>query len=198
MFVIGLTGGIASGKSTVTNLLRELGAEIIDADQIAREVVLPDQPVWLKIVQLFGEDILLADRTLDRKKLGEIVFNDPEQLQIINSLTHPVIISTIKDRIYELSKDNDKGILIVDVPLLIELNMIDLVDEVWLVFVDESIQQQRLQGRDDLSLEQAEARIRSQMPLKEKLSFADRVIDNSGSIEETRRQVLEFWRQIKE
>ncbi|HHV71759.1 MAG TPA: dephospho-CoA kinase [Clostridia bacterium] len=196
MLVAGITGGIASGKSTVTNIFRELGATIIDADLIAREVVEPGQPAWKKIVEHFGQDILLPDQTINRKKLGELVFNNPEQLALINKLTHPVIINTIKSRIAELKDPNAKGLLLVDVPLLIELNMMEMVDEVWLVYVDRETQLQRLQMRDGLSPEQAEARINAQMSLKDKCAFADRIIDNSKGIEHTRKQVLKIWEEI--
>lgn len=197
VFIIGLTGGIASGKSTVTNILSELGAEIIDADLVAREVVQPGQPAWQEIVKQFGEDILLSDGSIDREKLGEIVFNSPEQLEKLNKTTHPVIMVTIKDKINKFSKSKADGVLVLDAPLLIELNMTDLVDEVWLVYVDELTQLQRLQNRDFLSLKQAKSRIRAQIPLREKSSFADRIIDNSKSIENTREQILDLWEQIK-
>lgn len=197
MITIGLTGGIATGKSTVSNILRQHGARIIDADQIAREVVEPGQPAWEKIVSYFGQDILLPDNTIDRKRLGKIVFADATARQALNSFTHPAIINRIRE-ILDGWRDDAGVLAVVDAPLLLEAGMEFLVDEVWVVATSTEIQLERLMRRDKLSREEALQRLAAQMPLAEKISRATRVIDNSGSLAETTRQVEEYLQHIKD
>ena len=196
MLVVGLTGGIASGKSTVSCYLRELGAKIIDADVLARELVLPHSPAWQEIVNHFGAEILTQDGFLQRKKLGEIIFQSPTERKVLNKILHP----KIKDKTIELIKlfrqKKDFPLLVIDAPLLIEAEMTEMVDEVWVVAIPEELQLQRLKARDNLSTLEAQKRIATQMSLQEKLKFASRVIDNSGSREETRRKVFILWKQI--
>ena len=193
MRVIGLTGGIATGKSTVSRMLAEKGLPIVDADLIAREVVEPGKPAYREIVQTFGGEILQADGTLNRKLLGKLVFGDPARLQTLNQITHPRIREEIEGRLQAL---RDKGIklAVLDAPLLIEANLQPLVDEVWVVTCPRELQIKRLQERDNLSVPEAEARIKAQMPLEEKIKYAQRVIDNSRDIAHTRRQVQELLR----
>jgi dephospho-CoA kinase len=196
VLVVGLTGGIASGKSTVSCYLRELGAKIIDADVLARELVLPHSPAWQEIVNHFGAEILTKDGFLQRKKLGEIIFQSPTERKVLNKILHP----KIKDKTIELIKlfrqKKDFPLLVIDAPLLIEAEMTEMVDEVWVVAIPEELQLQRLKARDNLSTLEAQKRIATQMSLQEKLKFASRVIDNSGSREETRRKVFILWKQI--
>ncbi|MEL7563841.1 MAG: dephospho-CoA kinase [Dehalobacterium sp.] len=196
MKVIGLTGGIASGKSTVASLLRELGAYIIDADRIAREVVLPGRSAYLDIVKEFGEEIFGLDGEINRPKLGEIIFRNPQARERLNEITHPRIYSEIKRQIEERSKENPRGIIVVDIPLLIETGMTEIADEVWLAALPEKQQITRLMERNGYTEEEAKERIKSQMPLDEKRKFAHRIIDTSGLLKDTRSQVNFFWNQI--
>nr|WP_213975172.1 dephospho-CoA kinase [Tepidanaerobacter acetatoxydans] len=195
--VVGLTGGIASGKSTVSSLLKDKGAAIIDADEIAKEIMSKGKPVWVNVVNHFGEQILNDDKSdIDRKKLADIVFSDRIQLEALNSLTHPEILKEIKKQLENYKKAGRK-VIVIDAALLLESGLDALVDEVWLVAVDEKTQIKRLIMREkDMAHAQALNRIKSQMPLKEKLKYANRVIDNNAGIEETREQIDEIWREI--
>lgn len=191
--VIGLTGGIASGKSAVSAVLKELGAEVIDADIISRQVVEPGLPAWQQIVDEFQESILNKDGTINRKKLGEIVFADPAKLDKLNKITHPYIIAEIENLIAKHRSSGEKGVVVLEAPLLLELGLERLVDEVWVVAVHPTIQLKRLMERDKLSTRAAVNRIEAQMPLEEKVKKADRVIDNSGTLQETEEQVKKIW-----
>jgi len=195
--VIGLTGGIASGKSTVTALLKEKGAAIIDADKIAREIMSKGEPAWFEVLNYFGDEILNDDRSdIDRKKLAHIVFSDKAKLEVLNNITHPKIIEEIKRQVEEYKKAGKK-IIVIDAALLIETGLDKIADEVWVVAANEDIQLQRLMAREkDITKDEALKRIKSQMPLAEKLKFADRVIDNNSSIEETKKQVDKIWTKI--
>jgi len=195
--VIGLTGGIASGKSTVSKLLKEMGAIIIDADLIARDIVGKGSEALKEIVDRFGEKVLKEDGSLDRKALANIVFNDTEKLRILNEITHPRIIGKIKDLINFFSQRGEK-IVIIDAALLIESNLHKIVDEVWLVYLDKNLQIERLMARDNISFLDALKRIESQMPIEEKLPYADKVIDNSRSLEELKEKVEELYREAME
>jgi dephospho-CoA kinase len=190
--IIGLTGGIASGKSTVSAMLKELGAEIIDADQISREIVEPGQLTLQKLINYFGDEVLSSDGTLNRKMLGKIVFSDPEKLMALNQITHPAIDEVISKRIQQA---NSK-IIIVDSPLLLECGQQNMVDEVWLVIVDYDTQVKRLMNRNNLSIEDANKRVKAQMPLEEKVKLSNKVIDNNEDLQHTREQVLTLWNYI--
>ncbi len=194
--VIGLTGGIASGKSLVSEYLKELGAQVIDADLIARQVVKPGLPAWQQIVDEFGEGILNSDLTLKRKKLGRIVFTDPVKLDKLNKITHPYITAAIEMLVQEHRTAGIKGIVVVEAPILLELGMDRLVDEVWVVAVDPAIQLERLMKRDNITAEEAKLRMKAQMPLDEKLKRADRVIDNRYSLDKTKKQVEGIWQEM--
>jgi len=180
--LIGLTGGIASGKSKVSSFLRSRGAFIIDADRIAREIVKPYKNAWKKIVDTWGKEILSPDLSLDRTRLGSIVFSDKEALERLNAITHPEIIREIE---HELGERSSEELIVLDAPLLIEAGLCDVVDEVWLVSVTAENQLERLCKRDGISSEEAKKRINSQMPLKEKEKYAHLIIDNNGTWEET-------------
>lgn len=194
--VIGLTGGIASGKSLVSAYLRELGAQIIDADEIARRVVQPGGPVLREIVAEFGDAVLNADGTLNRKELGRIVFSDPAKLDRLNRIIHPQILAEIKMLLNKHRKSGSERIAVLDAPLLYEVGGEGLVDEVWVVDVDYPTQLKRLMRRDNLSEEDARRRIAAQIPLEEKVRRADRVIDNRSTPEDTRRQVRRLWEEL--
>lgn len=198
MPVIGLTGSISSGKSLVTGFIREMGIRVVDADLIAREVVRPGLPAWKQIKDYFGEEVLDSDLSINRKILARKIFGDNEKISKLNEITHPVIIEKINSEInkFRSSSDNDKKILVIDVPLLIETGMQTKVDKVWVVYIPEELQLKRLMDRDGLTLSEAMKRIKSQMPVGEKRKFADAVIDNSGSIQETKDKVEELVRQL--
>lgn len=196
MKVIGLTGGIASGKSVVAKALQALGAEIINADEIAHSVVAPYKPAWNEIINLFGKEILNKDNTINRKELGEIVFNDREKLMQLNQITHPHIIQEISNSIKEVSLANLQAVVLVEVPLLFETYMDKLFDEIWVTWVDRETQIKRLIERDGISEEDATKRIESQMPLDEKAKRADLVIDNRHDIEETIAKVTRYFNNI--
>lgn len=196
MKVIGLTGGIASGKSTVTKTLADLGALIIDGDQTAHRLMEPHQAVWEDIVKSFGQGILNSDMTIDRIRLGAIVFNEPEQMELLNSITGPRIIESLKNNLLELKHTHPEAILVMDIPLLYEVNMDKLCDQVWVVWIPREIQIKRLMERNGYTEEESIKRIESQMSLDEKARRADVVIDNSGSVEETIRFVTRYFLDI--
>ncbi|HHW39998.1 MAG TPA: dephospho-CoA kinase [Syntrophomonadaceae bacterium] len=197
MRVIGLTGGIASGKSLVSRYLRELGAIIIDCDQVARDVVRTGSSAWRQIVQEFGETVCKPDGSLDREALGRIVFSDTEKLDKLNRITHPYIISEIRRLFDDYRKNFPDAVVVLDAPLLLEVGLEGMVDEVWVVYVDYQTQLERLMKRDGFSSEEAACRISSQIPLEEKVKLADHVIDNRGDPEETFLQVRRLWNSLR-
>jgi dephospho-CoA kinase len=190
---LGLTGGIGSGKSMVASMFIQLGADVIDADRLARDVVEPGQPTLEEIAAAFGEDILLPDGRLDRGRLGRIIFADPVARARLNAITHPRIRERMDAEI--TARRSRPGVLIVDIPLLYENDRTRAVETVIVVWVDPKTQLRRLQERDGLSVAEARQRIAAQMPLDEKRARADVVIDNSGSRENTRRQVEAVYRR---
>jgi dephospho-CoA kinase len=196
LLVIGLTGGIASGKSTVSLLLKQKGAVIIDADKISRQVMLPGKEAWFEIKKHFGDEILCPDGKINRKKLGSLVFSDKKKLKILNGITHPKIIDEIKNELLVYKRENQR-VVVIDAALLLEVGLDSYVDEVWVVTVDEKTQIQRLMNREkNMTVRQAINRIRAQMPLEEKLKFAKRIIDNSSDIAHTKRQVEKIWEDL--
>ncbi len=187
--VVGLTGGIASGKSTVSNYLRQCGVAIIDADLVARQVVDVGQPAYRQIVAYFGEAILTENGTIDRKALGAIVFNDKAKLEKLESFTHPAIEVAFKSGVEELQQNSQTPFIVLDIALLFEVGMQSLCDQVWLVTVDRQLQIERLCQRDGITPEAASRIIDLQMPLAEKAQLADVLIDNNGDIKALQRQV---------
>lgn len=192
MRVIGLTGGIASGKSLVTNFLQQLGAEVIDADEVGHKVIEPGLPAFYEIVDYFGSEILDGDGKINRAKLGEIVFSCPKKLQRLNKITHPRIFSEIRDLINN-RRQNLESVVIIEAALLFEIGLDVLVDEVWTVEADEEIQVQRLKERNNLTEHEALSRINSQRTASQRIARADKVIYNNTSIEQAYKQVLEIW-----
>lgn len=193
--IIGLTGGIATGKSTVTKILKELGYIVIDADKIARDVVDKRKPAYLDIVKEFGKDILNENNQIDRKKLGEIIFKDAEKRRKLNQIVHPRVIQEMIDKIKQFSKENK--IIFLDIPLLIEeKNILESqglkFDEIWVVYANKENQLNRLIKRDKLNIDSALNRISAQMPITEKLKFADVIIDNNDGITELRDKIVEL------
>ncbi|MCL5047116.1 MAG: dephospho-CoA kinase [Actinobacteria bacterium] len=195
MVVIGLTGGIASGKSTVSRILKELGAEIVDADLVAKEVVRPNTDAWRELVSEFGRGILNPDKTINRRKLGNMVFPDKTALAKLNHITHPRILKRITERIAQARQAGIR-VLVLDAPLLIESGTVSMADQVWVVAVDQETQLTRLMARDHFTFQEALNRLNSQMPLAEKIKYATVVIDNSGSLEETRARITGLWEKI--
>lgn len=193
MKIIGLTGGIASGKSTVSSLLKELGAHIIDADRIAREIVTPGSEALAEIVSTFGAEVLNPDGTLNRRALAQTVFNDPAALRELNRITHPRIVAAIQARI--TAEAETERILVLDAALLIELNLGSLTDETWLVCVKPETQIERLLQRESMSRADAEKILRAQLPLEEKMKAADICIDNNGTIEALQNRVKKLWNE---
>lgn len=192
---IGLTGGIACGKSTVSRLLASRGAIVIDADILAREVVEPGSPALAEVVRVFGPDMLNADGTLNRKQLGKLVFESEAQRKRLEELLHPAIIRLLQERMAEAERLQPDKLVVADVPLLYEAQMEDMFQEVLVVAASREVQLERLVQRDGLSMEEAKLRIDAQMPLEWKTEWADTVIDNSGSPEETQRQVEQYLRK---
>jgi dephospho-CoA kinase len=193
MRVLGLTGGIGSGKSAVGLMFAQLGADLVEADQLARDVVVPGQPALEEIVRTFGPDILLPDGRLNRSKLASIIFADPAARARLNAITHPRIRERMDAEV--AARTALPGLLILDIPLLYENERTDTVEGVIVVWVDPETQLRRLTQRDGLSADEARRRIAAQMPLDEKRARADHVIDNTGSREQTRRQVEAIYRQ---
>jgi len=198
MLNVGLTGGIACGKSTVARMLAEKGAVLIDFDEMAHAVEDPGGPVWQEIIRHFGEEILHEDRTIDRRKLGETVFADREKRELLNRLVHPAIFEEWQRRLAEIRARRADAIVVSDIPLLIEAGMKGMVDLVLLVYITPEEQIRRVMVRDGFSREEAERRLAAQMPIDEKLCWADIVIRNDGSLENTRRAVDEIWEELKE
>jgi dephospho-CoA kinase len=194
--IAGLTGGIASGKSTVAEMLAVAGARIVDADRIAHQVVQQGQPAWQDIVRHFGPTILKPDGQINREALGAIVFNDREAKQALNVIVHPRVFEVMQQDIRQLVIDHPGDLLILDVPLLIESGWHEFLPVVILVYVPEAVQRTRLMRRDGLSAAEAMARIRAQMPIDAKRDLADFIIDNTGTLEETRRQVRAVYAKI--
>lgn len=197
MFVVGLTGGIASGKTTVAQVLKEEGATIIDADQIARELVQPHRPAWDEVVRSFGKKILLEDGSIDRKKLAERVFADPDQRKRLNQILHPLITEEIERRIKEIGQKDPEAIAVIDAPLLIEVGYHRKMERLIVVISTQTEQVERLKERDGINSEEALRILSSQMPLEEKAKFADFVIRNEGSIAETRKRAKEVFQALK-
>lgn len=196
MLKVGLTGGIASGKSTVSEAFARLGAKVLDADEVAREVVLPGKPAWTKLRHTFGSEFFHPDGRLSRSKLRRLVFADPEQRSRLNAIVHPEVMREIDFRFEQLTSSTEHGVVLVDVPLLIEVGVAHRFDKVVVVYVDESVQVMRLMQRDGLSREEARQALSVQIDLREKAKKADFVIDNSGTPEETQAQVEKVWQEL--
>jgi len=196
--IVGLTGGIVGGKSTVASMFKDLGAKIIDADKLGHSVILPHGSAWEKITRLFGKGILQNDLTVDRGKLGKIVFTNQVLLKKLNEITHPEITKLIKREI-NLAKNkthNQEKVLIIDAALIYEAKIDRFMDKIIVVYIDKDEQIKRLIKRNNLSKDEALERIRSQIPMKEKAKMADYVIDNSNSLNKTKKQVEKIWESL--
>jgi len=193
--VIGFTGGIGSGKTTIAEYLAELGATIIDADKVGHEAQEPDTAVWHDLVEAFGEGILTPDRRIDRAKLGPIVFADPTAMSRLNQIMHPRMFDMMKDRIDAFRNDGIK-VVVIEAAILIEANWTPLADEVWVATAPESAVLDRLEKQRGMDKEQTLARIRSQLPSEERTKHADVVIQNDGTLEKLKAKVKRLWDRL--
>lgn len=193
MHVIGLTGGIASGKSLVAAFLKQLGAEIIDADAVGHQVIMPGKPAYGDLIETFGRAILNEDGTVDRKKLGAVVFDDPEKLRLLNKITHLRIFIEIEEKLNSIRGALPHTVVVVEAALLFEIGLDSLVDEIWVVEADPEVQVRRLMKRNNLTEEEAWDRVNAQMPSVSRIARADRVVYNNSGVEELFRKVLEIW-----
>ena len=204
MIIIGLTGGIASGKSTVAAMLHRRGLPLIDADQLAREVVAPGTPAWHEILEVFGQPFRLPDGAINRKALGELVFADPQARKRLEAIVHPRISVLRQQKLQELqhayvSAGKPLPLAIVyDIPLLFETGQQHTVDQIWVVWIPREMQIERLMKRNGLTRREAEIRLEAQLPLDEKRQWADVVIDNSRSLAETEQQVEAAWQRLRQ
>ncbi|WP_223591039.1 dephospho-CoA kinase [Neobacillus bataviensis] len=189
--IIGLTGGIASGKSTVSNMFKEMDITVVDADVEARLAVMKGESAYNQIVKEFGKEILLEDGEIDRPKLGSIIFHQAEKRNQLNQIVHPEVRKRMNSKV-EDAKNRKEQVVVLDIPLLFESKQTYLVEKTILVYVDKQTQLKRLIERNNLSIEDAEARIHSQMPLSDKVKLADAVIDNNGSIADSKKQLIEI------
>ena len=196
MKLIGLTGGIATGKSSVAAMLSQLGARIIDADELAREIAHPGQEAWQEIVEAFGQEVLREDKSIDREKLRKIVFKDTTARNRLESITHPRIRSLAQQRMQQLAAEGAK-IVVYMAPLLFENQVHLWLRPVILVACDAATQKRRLQKRDGLNDEEIQQHLKAQMSLEEKRKLADFIIENNGSPDELKKQVQEVWRKIE-
>ena len=196
MITIGLTGGIASGKSTVSAMLKDLGAYILDADKVGHQAYEPGTKVWDEVVASFGRDVVAEDGTIDRKKLGPIVFADPEALKRLNAIVHPRMRETIRGILDDLRRKGGVPVAVVEAAVLIEAGWVPLVDEVWVTEAPERVAMERLMNRNGLSAEQAEARIQSQLSNDERRRYAQRVIDTDCTLAEVGAQVSQLWAEL--
>lgn len=193
--VIGLTGGIASGKSTVSSMLQEKGIRVVDADHIARVVVDVGEPAYNQIVEEFGIEILKEDKTINREKLGTIIFSDENKRQTLNSIVHPAVRKEMLKQVEE-EKSKQSNAVVLDIPLLFESKLTHIVDKTLLVYVDQETQMKRLMKRNGYNEEEAKMRMDSQLPLYEKRELSDYIIDNNGSIESTKKQLNDLLEKI--
>jgi dephospho-CoA kinase len=197
MLKVGLTGGIASGKSTVSRMLGELGCKVIDSDHITRQLFKPGNPVNAAVAETFGPRVLGSDGSIDRRVLGDLVFQNADLRQKLNGIVHPAIKERQKEFLAQAAAEDSHAIGIVEAALIVEVGTYRDYDKVIVVTCPPNVQRERLRERSGLTAEQIETRIASQMPLEEKVKVADFVIDNSGDIGRTRQQVEDVYRQLR-
>ncbi|HTY55206.1 MAG TPA: dephospho-CoA kinase [Candidatus Binataceae bacterium] len=198
MLTIGLTGGIGTGKSAVTRILGELGATILDADKVGHEIYLPGGPAYDEVVAAFGSKILAPDKTIDRKRLGPIVFADPDALKRLNAIVHPKMFARMRAMVDEIRRDGNRSPIVIEAAILIEANWIPLFDEIWLVTASRENVLHRIERDRGLKPAQTEARIKAQLPDEERRRHAALVIDNDGSLDDLRAKLTQIWRAALE
>ena len=194
--IAGLTGGIAGGKSTVSAMFQDLGAQRIDFDDLARRVVEPGTPGLAKVVDFFGNQILRTDGTLDRKQLSGVVFGDDSKRRMLEQLIHPDICEAFVKEISRITAGNPDAVIVAEVPLLVEANLMHLFDVVILVYTSAGVQIQRLLRRQEMTEKQAAEMLKAQLPVEEKKKYADHIVFNDGSLDATRRQVRAVWDEL--
>lgn len=192
---IGLTGGIASGKSTIIGLLKEMGVATISLDQLSRQILRPGTSGYLEVLSFFGADILLPSGEIDRSALGKMIFADTQKRNRLETITHPLIILEMEKEISKFEKAGEE-VVIVEVPLLVETGMIDQFDQIWLVYAEEDQQLKRLKTRDGLKTADARLRLKAQLPFQVKKTYADEIIDNTGDLKMVKDQLINLWRKI--
>jgi len=197
MYVIGLTGGIGSGKSTVVQMLEQKGAVLLSADAVGHEVYLPDRPAWQEIVDAFGRQVVAGDGTIDRKKLGAIAFSDPQQLRRLNAITHPRMKEMMREKL-EAERARGTQVAVLEAALLFDAGWDDLTDEVWVTVAPPEVTAKRTAERSGLSVEEVLSRIRAQMSNEERIARSQVVIDTGCPLERTRKQVGEEWERLME
>ena len=197
MYRIGLTGSIATGKSTVTNMLKELGAFVIDCDKTARDVVAPGTRGLAKIEAAFGKAAVAADGSMDRVYIGDLVFRNPEMKKRLENILFPLIFEALDKELLRLEREGATPVVFLDMPLLYEVKYDSYVDEVWLVYVPFEVQLSRLMKRNSYTKEEALLRIHSQISVDKKKSLAQQVIDNSRTLEDTKEQVRSLWERLQ-
>ncbi len=196
MLTIGLTGGIGSGKSTVTKLLAGLGAPIIDADKVGHAIYEPGGPAYRDMVAAFGTEILAFDRTIDRKKLGPIVFADPAALKRLNSIVHPKMFARMREMVDGLRSAGERKPIVIEAAILIEANWQPLFDEIWLVVTSRERVLERIERDRGMQREQIEARIKAQLPDDERRKHATTLITNDGTLDDLQARVNDLWRDV--
>jgi len=197
MILVGLTGGIASGKSLVSKLLKELGAYIIDADEIAREVIQPGKPAYQEILPQFGEEILNEDGTIDRSKLGRLVFSDPVKRTLLEGIVHPRVFAIEEARRRQIAQQDPEAVIIFDAPLLIETRAYELMDKVIVVYANPRTQLKRLMERDHLEYDEAKRRIAAQLPIADKRQHADYIINSGDPPTDVAKQTAAIYQELK-
>jgi dephospho-CoA kinase len=197
MILVGLTGGIASGKSLVSKLLKELGAYIIDADEIAREVIQPGEPAYQEILPQFGDEILNEDGTIDRSKLGRLVFSDPVKRTLLEGIVHPRVFAIEEARRRQIAQQDPEAVIIFDAPLLIETRAYELMDKVIVVYANPRTQLKRLMERDHLEYDEAKRRIAAQLPIADKRQHADYIINSGDPPEEVAKETEAIYQELK-
>jgi dephospho-CoA kinase len=195
--LIGVTGGVASGKSTVANIFREFGAHLIDFDVIARQIIEPHNPAWKDIVGYFGKKILLEDSNIDRRKLADIVFKNTGKRKKLEAFTHPRIHQEFEKMTHKILSNEPGAVIQVVIPLMIELNMQNRFHKLVVVYIPKESQIERLVNRDGISLPLAKKIIEAQMPINKKIQYADFVIHNEKSLDVTKKQVVKIWKTLK-
>lgn len=196
MFVIGLTGGLGSGKSTVASLLEQKGAKVVNADLVGHEIYRAGTEGWRRIADAFGREVLGPDGEVDRRKLSQIVFSDPQALRRLNSITHPLIKTAIEDRLAEM-RASGTAVAVLEAALLIEAKWMDAADEIWVVTAPRDTALDRVAARSGLSRQEAEARLSRQLSDEERAIHAHVIIDNGGSLEGLKRRLDELWTQVE-
>ncbi|HEY7489566.1 MAG TPA: dephospho-CoA kinase [Candidatus Tectomicrobia bacterium] len=195
--MIGLTGGIGSGKSTAAQMLGELGAEVIDADKVGHKIYLPDTPAWREIVEAFGEGVLAADRTVDRTRLGPLVFADPQALRTLNRITHGKIYAFIQGQIDYIRQKQTAQVVVVEAAVLLEAGWQSLAEQLWVVAAAEEVVIARLKAYKHFTEEQARARIAAQLSNEARMAQADKVLWNNEGLPELRRTLEAAWQRLR-